>query len=518
MTTSNYFKHEIKFLDDEIGTKIEIIHCRNLKSQKSYLSSVNAKQPGTGKSTNLINNINENNKLENKKKILVVLPTHELAEEMGKKIENKKYFVILKGLKPGCMNYDKDDEIRKMYENEVPTAAICSFKKCKGNCHYRNQFSIYKKKGISVLMPKEMLHVIDFNDFDEIYIDERVEGTFLIEWDQVKIIKQITKLWNHPKVKPDFLNSLKEAVRNKDIGTLSSLSDEFIKKANEYNLLVGTNGKSVSSVMDRACKLRFSNLIMFLEFEKETGETKYYKSIIHYQHLLFYKQLDAGCKIEYLCASFPQEIFLNRLKKFEKLFPAYKGYVVICSTNITNKGVIIYKHGDSGFYKNHIENQIESSKSRILKVIKREKYNRGKKVCILTYKKLVNNKKKFFGCDVIWFGASHGINKFAEYDVIIVIGTYMLNMDAYIEYYLENMEDECLPDFSDFTKEDGILKPKDPKLRKFYEELIENDVYDSVHRLRPLQKRKDGADVVIHWFGNNISQRLLDEFTLKEIE
>lgn len=513
---SNYFKREITEFKDDYGTTIEIIHRRSLKAaSRKYYSEVNARQPGFGKSSEVIDKINELNQDENSdKKILLIVSSHQLADEVAKRIQIKNRFVVLKGFGRSCAKYDDDTEIQKAYNENVPNMAICTYKKCVGRCYYRDQFTKYKKKGVSVCMPVQFLHVVDISNFDEVYVDERIENTFDVKWNSfTHSMKEIQKArlylketHQYNKKNRDIIQTLSKALRKKNLDDLKMIESQFNDIMLGCNIKAGNESSNVEELSERVCRLKISNLILYLEFSEEHSTSKIE---ISYQHFLFHKQKHTGSKINYLCASFPKNLFLLSLKKFEKLFPDYTGYVTIHSTNKTNKNVTIYNYGDAGYYKSWIDTQIEKLKPEILKLIKREKYNKKKKVCILTYKKLVKNNK-FMGCDAFWFGASHGINNFRKYDILIVIGTYMINQDAYIDFCSNYLDDDIVPDFDEFEKEKGKLKPKDEIMKMFYEEKVGLDVYDSVHRLRPLWR----DDIEIHWFGNNIPDKLGHEFTV----
>ena len=253
---------------------------------------------------------------------------------------------------------------------------------------------------------------------------------------------------------------------------------------------------------------------MFLEWDEKMQKEKYYEFnqiiSIPYQQLLFYKQEKYNIPLNYNCATFPKNEFLRELKKYESRFP-YTGVVEIRTSKLENKKYFkIIKHGTAGFFKSHIMSDLEEYKPKIQKLIKNLKQRKSKKICFLTYMDLVEDGK-FMGCDAYYFGASHGINKYRNYDVLIVYGTDLPDNKTWFQYFEEHHPDEEVPDFSDWEKEDGKHVPKDIRLQQFYREKFEEDVYDSVHRLRPLFRK-----VEVHWFGKNIPSRFFDEASYEE--
>lgn len=518
----DYYLSEV-FKDNEGINSSEIIYRANFNpSDKRYNHFIDARQPGVGKTTNMLNSINSNTK----GKDLVIASTHEFLEEIDKKI--KKEFVVLKGFSRACRKYNDETKegeiIREMYRKEIPNKVICMYMKCKGACCYRNQFSQASKEDVSVGMPIQFLHLYDFSLFNSVHIEERVQGHFELKWNSKEILKELFKLNNY--IDPKKLKQIVEYIKNKDLENLQHEADflsNAIQESNEkkvamYRKVYKEVAKPDSRFLNHICKLNVNKLLFYLELESRDKENKlktFFNSIsLSYQQLLFYKQLNYNINLKYNCATFPKNEFLHDLKVFEELYPQYTGVVQIKRSHHKNKNVKIIKMGNSGHYKSHLNSQLTTYEPKIKKLIRNEKYNKKKKVCVLTYKRLIKDGI-FLGSDAFWFGASHGINKYRKYDVLIVLGTYLPNLDAYKDYFLEHHSDEDVPNFDGFIKSDGKMIPKDERLKAFYKEKFEDDVYDSVHRLRPLWQN-NRKNITIYWFGNNVPEKLKEEFDYEE--
>lgn len=513
------------FTDDKGVNSSEIICRANFNPcNNKYNHFIDARQPGVGKTSNTLNFINSNTR----GKHLVIAPTHEFLEEIAKKI--KKEFVVLKGFSRACRKYDDDTKegeiIREMNEKKIPNKVICRYMKCKGACYYRNQFSKANKRNVSIGMPVQFLHLYDFSVFDSIHIEERVQGGFKLEWNTKEIYKELLKLTEY--IDNERQKQIMEYIKNKDLENLQSeaaLLSDVIQRSNAEKVTMYTKDhkevvKPDNNFLNKICKLNVNNLLLYLELESRDKENKLktpYNSIsVSYQKFLFYKQLKYNIQLNYNCATFPKITFLHNLKVFEELFPQYTGVVEIKRSHYINKNVKIIKMGNSGHYKSYLDIQLAIHEPKIKKLIRNEKYNKKKKICILTYKRLIKDGK-FLGLDAFWFGASHGINKYRKYDVLIVIGTHLPNLDAYKDYFLEHHPGEDIPNFEDFIKSDGKMIPKDERLKAFYKEKFEDDVYDSIHRLRPLWEN-NRKNITIYWFGNNVPEKLKEEFDYEEMD
>jgi len=104
------------------------------------------------------------------------------------------------------------------------------------------------------------------------------------------------------------------------------------------------------------------------------------------------------------------------------------------------------------------------------------------------------------------FGAAHGINTFSDYDAIIVIGTYMPNQKTLEKEFNIYFRGEEFPTKFIPKIENNTAFYEDSRLQKIYHEQFEQNEYDSINRIRPL----NNPDKEIHIFGY-ISSTFLKE-------
>ena len=495
---------------------------------------IDARQPGVGKTERIVNIINKS-----EGRNIIFGSSHDFLEDVKERIN--KQFIQLKGFTLGCAKYDAQTNegkiIRDMYKKEIPNKIICMCMNCKGRCHYREQFKDTDEEKIVIGAPIEFLHLFELDEFENVFIEERVRRHFTISWNFKKIKAELIKL------KPYFDEYIlkQKAKKEKNINPkLWELIVEAFKTKNlEYiqyysyllqNAIESTNTKRIAEFikykenggkiqLDKLfyksiCMLRISNLMMYLEFEqrdRDRMDEEFTTMRINYQEFLFYKQMKSHrMDLQYNCASFVDFEFLYDLQHFEELFPEYTGYVEVEYSHFTNpENFKIIKMTDQGFYKSTIKQNLKEHKQQIKNLIYYQK-SKNKKVCILTFKNWVKNDK-CMGCDAFWFGGKHGTNTFRNYDILIVLGTYLPNQKAYEEYMEIHHPDE---DYSlKFTKKKGEMLPNDEKLLEYYEKIFMKDVYDSVHRLRPLWRQEE---IKVYWFGNNIPDDLKAESDYSE--
>lgn len=511
LSIDDYFSSEIT---ENENLTTELISRHNIKYKTTYKNYINAQQPGTGKTTKLIEELESITEGQD----LVIASNHNFLAELKSNL--KREMVIMKGFSKGCARYNENANegklIKKMHDEQVPNKVICACMKCKCRCHYREQFDKYKEPNIVVGMPVQLIHLYDdFSNFNSVHIEERVQGDYDIQWDTKKILKEIYKLKTYFGSKK--FNQVIEYINTKNYANLFNESENIQKIVEKYNMDVVKYFEKMpnNKFINQICKLKINNLLMFLEFEDRRKKQKYFEPsniiIIPYQQLIFYKQLNFNIPLFYNCATFPKTEFLFLLKGFEEMFSEYTGVVEITTSHIKNKeNFKIIKHNNSGFYKSYIQTELKEYEPKIKNLIKNIRARKTKKICFLTYMNLVKDGK-FMGCDAFYFGSSHGVNKYRNYDVLIVYGTNLPDNDTWIEYFQEHHPYEEVPDFNDWISEDGRHVPRDERLQQFYVEKFEEDVYDSVHRLRPLWRK-----VEVHWFGMNIPQRLIDEASYEE--
>lgn len=500
------------YFESKIEDNVEIIHKSGTLLHR-YNHIVDARQPGSGKTTNMLEKINST-----KLRDLVIAPSIEFLEgEIGTKI-NKQY-IVLQGFERLCPKW-KDPvagkTIQRMKESDIAPKYICTYMNCQNRCSYREQFEKIKPKEnedpVSIGTTKSFLHILDFleYDFNSVWIEENaLVGDFSVEWIPKKIKIQLYKL--NSCVESKKLLQIIKSVENREYEIFSEYTYFLKETIDNYNMKLTesyTDKKIDKYYFKSFCYLNINELEMYIEFEK-----KHEHESIKYQQFLFYKQLhEKNIQINYNCAAFMKNEFLWNLKTFEKLFPRYGGEVKITTSNLQNKNTKIIKVNSKGYYREWVEDQLDREKKKLKTLIKNLKYRKTKKILILTYKFLVEKYNgKILGCPCIWFGGSHGMNTYRNYDILIVFGTHLVGEDGYREYFEEHHPDEEIPNFGETITEDGVKIPKDERLQMYYRERFELDVYDTIHRLRPLSR-----DVVIYYFGNNIPERLKDEFSYFE--
>lgn len=525
-----YFHKDI-YRDENGNIEKEIIYNSNYIPNNHIIDKtisknyIDARQAGIGKTQEIVDIINSS-----KGKNLIIGSSHDFLEDVKPRLN--KEFIQLKGFEKGCVKFEaKTDEgklIRSMYQDNVPNKIICMCLKCKNRCHYREQFKKAAEDNVDIGAPVEFLHIYDFNDFDNVFIEERVQRSFNITWNIKTIKSQLMKIKpyideyiKHQKnkkaenINPNLYDDIVEAFRTKNIEYIrykANWLSNIIEKSNEVKVLkhheyMKHNDKIQfdKKFSNQICTLRINNLLMFLEFEQReckapNEETRTIK--IPYQEFIFYKQMHCKKSLRYNCASFVDFEFLYYLQQFEKLFPEYTGYVEVRYSHFTNPEFFkIIKMGNQGFYKSTIKQNLKEHRNEIKNLIYYNK-SKNKRICILTFKNWVKNDK-FMGCDAFWFGGKHGINTFRDYDILIVLGTYLPNKKAYEEYMEIHHPDE---DYNlDYLKRRGEFLPNDSKLMEYYEKIFQADIIDSVHRLRALWRQEE---IKVYWFGNNIPEAL----------
>lgn len=497
---------------------------------KVYINNViHAEQPGSGKSTYMIDQINS----EKSKRHLIIGPTHELLEELESKI--KIPFKVICGFEHGCPKYNdkKYPQIKEMHDAKVPAYAICMRLKCAGRCRYREQFAFLKNKKISIGIPVNLLVIVNFDDFDRIFVEESTQknGHYEDKQKQKELIKEWLKVKHifGEEKRNKFMSFLKEM----DYNILLSSGMDLSYKIREYNEVMAGSSPDDASFMKKVCKLNFDRLIMLLEFKKamdktrkdnpdsintpinnvsvsysKTGSISGYSIVLDWQIILFYMQMEFD-QLTYMWATFDMAAFKSQMQLFESWFPRYKTWNLCMTSSMKNLSSTIYLYSKNGYYRSYLkEYDLEAIREKI-------KYQKklGKKVAVLTYKNAIK-KDKFLGADAFHFGASHGVNKYTNYDVLFVVGTYLPGVEFYRKEWVRYHPTEQFPDIinkegkTDIEySDDGEYKlPVNEKLRYIYEQTFMEEVYDSIHRVRPLNNPR-----TIFYYGKNIPYKLKDE-------
>lgn len=119
---------------------------------------------------------------------------------------------------------------------------------------------------------------------------------------------------------------------------------------------------------------------------------------------------------------------------------------------------------------------------------------------------LIENRTKIFFLD---FGNLRGSNKLEHCDVLIVIGTYKVNIEElqkdFAKFYHKN------PSIESRKLHDGGYSYDDPNLENFRRMCEDYEMYQAIHRLRPALREKK-----IFVFGL-IPKEIQDEFETRQI-
>jgi hypothetical protein len=229
-----------------------------------------------------------------------------------------------------------------------------------------------------------------------------------------------------------------------------------------------------------------------------------------WQNIIFYKQLQAGCDVYYNNTIFPERLFLSQLQQFQAMFPEYRQESIIYETFHTNKNSTIEFRTNTGFYKTHILKQFKDHYKKIKDKVRYHK-KKGQKVAIVTFKVIVDKGKgKFCGADAFYYGSFGGVNTFRDYDVLIVIGTLIPPEEWYQEKWDAMYPGEDMPPIMYDKSDPEYMVPENERLMLLFEELWLPEVYNIIHRVRPLQH-----NVKIFWYGKNIPPKLRSELKLK---
>lgn len=497
---------------------------------KLYINNViHAEQPGSGKSTYMIDQINRNNS----KRYLIIGPTHELLEELESKIDVP--FKVICGFEHGCAKYhdEKYPEIEKMHKDKVPAYAICIRHSCVGRCRYREQFQYLKDKDCSIGIPLNLLVIVDFSAFDRIFVEESTQknGHYEDEMKKTEVLKEWRKVERlfGKKTHEMFMSFLKEM----DPNILLSSDIDFAYEIMDYNEKVAVNSPDDASFMKDVCKLNFDRIFLLLEFKKaideankdktnlvateinnvkisysSAGSISGYSIVLEWQIIIFYMQMQSS-QLTYMWATFDMAAFKSQMQLFESWFSRYKTWNLCITSSKKNLSSEIYLYSKKGYFKGYFDSyKFDSIREKI-------KYQKklDKKVAVLTFKDVIKGDT-FLGADAFHFGASHGVNKYAKYDVLFVIGTYLPGLEFYRKEWVKYYPNEQFPD--NINKEgktdveysdDGEYKlPINEKLRYIYEQNFMEEVYDSIHRVRPLNNPR-----TIFYYGKNMPYKLKEE-------
>ena len=491
------------------------------KPVEGYKNKINASQCGSGKTTEVIEDMNTNVQ----GKDLIISNAHDLLYEIQSKIN--KPFVHLEGFKRLCLKIKDDSKdgraLKELSETEIPKRQLCKIFCGNNKCGYSSQFAEAAKEGVSVGMTVDFINSYDFDVFDNVYIEEAVSRETILSYHPNRLVMmELSKLRNgrnpNKYITLDEFTEINHAIREKDIDKLKYWDEKISDAVSTYNYIIITNFRknTKNDIHTGICKLNIEKMLMYIEFETRMKEAKIdrYSNdliIIPNQQMLFYKQMQNDKELKYNCATFNKLEFFRNLETFEEMFPEFTAQVSIAHTNRTNCETPKIKHyGEELLGSAKFDQNFAKIKPKVVKLIDNLKNRKHKKVCILTFKQNVKDGK-FLGCDAFYFGGSHGCNKWRDYNCMIVIGTFLPNTKNVKEYFNKIYPDEPIPNLS-YYETFGVKVPKDDLMRAYYMDFYENDVLDCVHRARPLEK----LDMEVYWFGKNIPRQLVKELGVEE--
>jgi hypothetical protein len=242
---------------------------------------------------------------------------------------------------------------------------------------------------------------------------------------------------------------------------------------------------------------------------------------VKFMHMLFFMHMSSCRKIEIADATlrFRQEYFLKDLMEFKKWFPEYKVKVTMKIATKESDSVIWIRHDIiDKINKTGIRDRNEWKKNyEKFKWIIKKLDDQGKSVCVLTFMDKITfidgNKDngKLLGCPAFYYKSAPGVNKWEDYDVVIVIGTFLPSTDElegfWNEYYAK--EHGKMPGFKWTTNDKTrTVLPTHPLVKDLFEKFVLNgEIYNTVHRVRPGNKPTE-----IYWFSYNLPSALKEEF------
>ena len=240
--------------------------------------------------------------------------------------------------------------------------------------------------------------------------------------------------------------------------------------------------------------------------------------------VIMFKQMRSNVSVIFTdtMLQFKHEEFVEKIRRFQQRFPEYTQRTILHYTAETNKASVIKQVPTNAFFTGYVKADLKGQSSAKKFISNQKAKHPDKKICVLTYKKLITNDKHkiqgkeytFMGCDAFWFGSAGGINKFEDYDLLVVIGTYMPPTPWYKDMWAETYPSIPFPyadeEFLFETSEDKReVMPADSKLRTMFQNRWIPEIYNCVHRIRPLSH-----DVEIQWFGKNIPHALERELSV----
>ena len=181
--------------------------------------------------------------------------------------------------------------------------------------------------------------------------------------------------------------------------------------------------------------------------------------------------------------------------KIAKRFGGFKKRrLALNSTNKQISNSIVFKIGE-GWYPRETLKDVNVQRRIAKDIVKIAFVNRLKVVPIITFKGFDEKMRKSikeiledrnYDCEIesLTFGNLRTSNKFAEYPIGFVIGSYNIGKNNL------KKEAEGLIELTDFTVEKikGRYVFKNPETREFQKFIEDSEQYQAIHRFRPLRK------------------------------
>lgn len=425
--------------------------------------TVLALQPEIGKTFSFIKYCQDNAD----KNIAYFAPNHKLLDEVEIRLKEKlpsSNIIHWRGMGKICKLYQENDPYLNIFiDNSFDLHYYCGECEHSKGCQYkdyRKQFTITKP--CIVLSPLEYIkkHV---DKFDTIFVDELIIKCYTYSLpDEEELRSVISILWDFEHA--PILEELRTAISNPEIfnkidkqelwrvfqrGRRKSLPD--LKK---IELL----GKVFNNIYDSVEFLKWKSI-----YEKSDG---YEKSLKTYYEPFIYKlfELAETKPIVFMDATFSQELFEDLLQGYDGEFGIKNNFDVnIYYTNVKNKNSVVYRVNPTSWYpKSSITTNIITDAKKLY-----NSYNiLNKKVGLITSKDI---EIQFFnGFNALHYNNLRGQNKFEDFDVLILLGTYLMNPIGIVDYHNELY----LTDLSTSTKviefdtdgdADNYAQTKDPK-------------------------------------------------------
>lgn len=462
---------------------------------------VNNWPQGFGKSHNLKNNLTVGGAKDPKERSLSVIlgQEHVLLREYDG-IEGVQ---VIEKFEDKCQIIDTEKDVRKLYNGGkgLEPSSICGYYNNNGacdpsSCPYKEQFKA-RYEEVSIATTPHLLPLLDISKYEHIYIEENFIGNRSYEWPsnfetELKKLKGTYEkrgwggLWYELFKRHDEF----------DYNWFSSHYDNLIEAKVEWNKWVSENAKSTNELMKKCCYLKPDDLLLFYKYQKHSYfNFETFKREIPWDYIIFdlmhnYRHID----VKYLSASFKEHFFRLNAKRWEKINGNAKVNYTIEKVDV--QGKIINVCTESKFAKWKFNKEIrkvtiKESKANVKRI--KEKYKqryrrKGKeaKIAVLTYKCLIQDDK-FAGLPAFHFGANHGVNTFKDFDVLIVIGSYIPNPKSLKKLYNQYYPEKDIVKVNFKGKPIGISYVfNDPNVQKIYEAHFELDEVDGIHRIRPL--------------------------------